>query len=205
MPAPTIETPRLLLRPWRDGDIVEWLRMNAAPRVREFFARPYDSDEDERMSHELRRRLERDGYGWWVLEVKGGPAFAGVIVLQEVPFEAPFTPAFEIGWRLVPDVWGNGYATEGATAALEFAFERLGHQEVVAMTAASNERSRRVMDRLGMTHNPADDFDHPKLEESHPLGRHVLYRLARHDHRRTLPGPIKRFWKSAESGSNILV
>ncbi len=177
MPAPTIETPRLLLRPWRDGDVVAWLRMNADPRVREFFARPYDRDEDERMSHELRRRLERDGYGWWVLEVKGGPAFAGVIVLQEVPFEAPFTPAFEIGWRLVPDVWGNGYATEGATAALEFAFERLGHQEVVAMTAASNEKSRRVMDRLGMIRDPSDDFDHPRLEEGQPLRRHVLYRL----------------------------
>jgi RimJ/RimL family protein N-acetyltransferase len=177
MRVPVIETPRLLLRGWRDGDVPLWMQMNADPRVREFFAGPYDREADEDRAREIRQQLERDGCGWWVLEVKGGPALAGVVVLQDVPFQAPFTPAFEIGWRLAFDAWGRGYATEAATAALRFAFDRLGKREVVALTAAANLRSRRVMERLGMTYDPADDFEHPRIEAGHWLRPHVLYRI----------------------------
>ncbi len=177
MPAPTIETARLVLRPWRDSDVEHWVAMNADPRVTEFLARAYTRAMSEAGAVAMREALERKGYGWWVVDVRGGPEFAGVVALQEVPFEAPFTPANEIGWRFAPDSWGRGYATEGARAALAFAFDSLGWEEVVAFTAASNVRSQRVMDRLGMSRNPADDFDHPRLDRDHPLLRHYLYRI----------------------------
>jgi RimJ/RimL family protein N-acetyltransferase len=174
---PTIETPRLVLRAWRDADVEPWVAMNADPRVTEFLGRAYARELSEASAAAIRRALEEDGYGWWALEIRGGAPFAGVIALQEVPFQAPFTPANEIGWRLPFENWGRGYATEGARAALDFAFNELKWHEVVAFTAATNLRSQRVMQRLGMTHDPADDFDHPKLEPAHPLRRHVLYRI----------------------------
>ena len=133
---PLLETPRLILRQWRDSDVEAWVAMSADPRVMEFFpAIPVRSDAEATASR-LRARLESDGFGWWALEVKGGPSFGGVICLQRVPFEAHFTPAVEVGWRLAYESWGQGYATEGARAALAFAFEELKVEEVVAMTGS---------------------------------------------------------------------
>jgi ribosomal-protein-alanine N-acetyltransferase len=103
--------------------------------------------------------------------------------LREAPFEAHFTPAREVGWRFAPEHWGNGYATEGVRAALEYAFAALGWDEVVAMTAVQNVRSQRLMQRIGMTRDPNGDFDHPKVEAGHPLRRHILYRTRRSDSR----------------------
>jgi ribosomal-protein-alanine N-acetyltransferase len=151
--------------------------MNADPRVLEFFPRTFPREQAESMARFCRDELETLGYGWWVVEVRGGPSFAGVIALQDVPFEAHFTPAREVGWRFTPQSWGRGYATEGARAALDFAFNRLDWNEVVAMTAVKNLRSERVMQRLGMTRDLDGDFDHPRIEEGHPLRRHVLYRI----------------------------
>jgi RimJ/RimL family protein N-acetyltransferase len=176
---PTIETPRLILRDWRDADVELWVAMNADPRVTEFFARGYTRELSEAAALAMRHALDENGYGWWAVEIRGGAPFAGVIALQEVPFRASFTPAYEIGWRFSFENWGCGYATEGARAALGFAFSHLGWEEVVAFTAASNLRSRRVMERLGMTHDPSDDFELPKIEPGHPLRRHVLYRARR--------------------------
>jgi RimJ/RimL family protein N-acetyltransferase len=175
----------LILRDWRDDDIDAWVRMNAHPRVMEFFPQRHPRERSEANAvaigfatvQRLRRELSENGYGWWAVEIRGGASFAGVIVLQAVPFAAPFTPANEIGWRFAFEHWGRGYATEGARAALQFAFNELGWREVVALTAVSNLRSQRVMQRLGMTHDPLDDFDHPKIEPGHPLHRHVLYRI----------------------------
>ena len=113
------------------------------------------------------------------MEAKDVAPFVGVIALQHVPFEARFTPALEIGWRLAPAFWGRGYATEGAAAALAFAFETLGRDEVVSMTSVVNLRSQRVMQRLGMRRDPAGGFDSPFVPEGSPLRRQVLYRLAR--------------------------
>lgn len=175
---PTLESDRLLLRPWRDDDVPHWVAMGADPRVMRFFPSTYDADYAEAMAARLRERLERDGYGWWVLEVKGGSSFAGAIALMDVPFEAPFTPAVEVGWRLQYEHWGRGYATEGAARAIRFAFETLRLQEVVAMTAVENLPSQRVMQRLGMRRNAQDDFEHPRLPEGHRLRRHILYRLS---------------------------
>src|SRR5690606_30531493 len=96
-----------------------------------------------------------------------------------VGFDAHFTPAVEVGWRLLPEHWGRGYATEAGRIALDFAFSQLGLPEVVSFTATQNGKSRAVMERIGMARDPAGDFDHPKLEPSHPLRRHVLYRITR--------------------------
>jgi len=175
----TLETPRLKLREWRDGDLDAWAAMSSDSRVMEYFAEKLDRPAADAMAKRMRDGLERDGYGWWALEIKGGPEFAGVIVLQEVSLAARFSPATEIGWRLAAGVWGNGYATEGARAALDFAFGHLNRQEIVAITAVGNARSRQVMQRLGMTYDPKDDFAHPRLEPGHPLRPHVLYRLRR--------------------------
>lgn len=179
MPVVTLETDRLILRGWRDADIEPWVAMGADPRVMEFFPGTYDRTKAESIAALIRAALETSGYGWWVVEPKVGPVFAGVIALQDVPFDAHFTPAIEVGWRLPFDHWGKGYATEGATAALKFAFETLGADEVIAMTSALNLRSQRVMERLRMTHDPRDDFDHPRIQAGHRLRRHVIYRTRR--------------------------
>jgi RimJ/RimL family protein N-acetyltransferase len=113
------------------------------------------------------------------VEIPGITRFAGFIGLAIPRFEAHFTPCIEIGWRLDAEHWNRGYATEGARAALEFGFVSLQVDEIVSFTATGNLRSRRVMEKIGMTRSPSDDFDHPALPEGHPLRRHVLYRLAR--------------------------
>jgi RimJ/RimL family protein N-acetyltransferase len=129
------------------------------------------------MACEIRTQLERNGYGWWIVEIKESGRFAGVICIDDVGYDVPFAPPREVGWRLAFDAWGHGYATEGAAAALDFAFRTLGWDEVVAMTAALNIRSQRVMERLGMKRDLAGDFDHPRIEEGHRLRPHVLYRI----------------------------
>ncbi len=150
--------------------------MNADPRVMEFFPNAYSPDQSAAAAAIMAERLESLGYGWWVLEVKADPRFAGTIALQDVPFEAGFTPAKEIGWRLPFEMWGRGYATEGARAVLDYAFRSLRLMEVVAMTATLNARSQRVMQQLGMSHDTRDDFEHPRIAPGHPLRPHVLYR-----------------------------
>jgi RimJ/RimL family protein N-acetyltransferase len=174
-----IETPRLLLRQWRDSDLEPWAEMSADLRVMEFLGAPLDADRAIAIGKNLAERHARDGYGWWVAEVKDGAPFAGLIALQDVPFDAHFTPAIEVGWRLAAPYWGNGYATEGAAAAIAFAFNELDRGEVVAMTAKLNLRSQHVMQRLGMTYDPADDFEHPRVAEGSLLRPHVLSRFYR--------------------------
>lgn len=175
----TLETSRLMLRGWRDLDVEPWVTMSADERVMEFFPRPYTRAEAEKFASWARSELERNGFGWWVVEVKDEIPFAGVVCVQRVPFDAPFTPAKEIGWRLALPAWGRGFAYEGARAALDHVFRTLGWPEVVAMTSTLNLRSQKLMQRLGMTHDPSDDFDHPRLPVGHRLQRHVLYRIKR--------------------------
>jgi ribosomal-protein-alanine N-acetyltransferase len=174
-----LETPRLILRQWRDADLDAWAEMNADPRVMEFFPALYDRARAEKTAASMREEIERDGYGFWAVEIKASGAFAGMVGLNEITYDIPVHPKHEVGWRLAFDAWGHGYATEGARAALQFAFGKLGWPEVVAFTAAINERSQRVMQRLGMLRNPDDDFDHPRVEPGSPLRRHVLYRVKR--------------------------
>lgn len=166
----------MLLRGWSEDDIHAWAEMNSDPRVMEFFPSVIEREQSIESGTRMREALERDGCGWFVAEVKGAMPFAGVIALLPVTWEAPFTPAYEVGWRFRTEAWGKGYATEAARAALQYGFNDLGWREIVAFTAEINQRSRRVMERLGMTRDPADDFDHPRLPPGHRLQRHVLYR-----------------------------
>ena len=172
-----LETERLLLREWRDEDREPFARMNADPRVMEFFAATLTAAQTDAMLERVQAHLDRHGFGWWPAELKETGAFIGFIGLAVPYFEAHFTPCVEIGWRLAAEHWGRGLATEGARAALRYGFEELGLREIVSFTVPANVRSRRVMEKLGMTRNPADDFDHPRIPEGHPLRRHVLYRI----------------------------
>lgn len=138
-----------------------------------------DSAAIEAIVGRVRAHFDTHGYGWWAAELKETHAFIGFIGLSHIPFEAHFTPAVEVGWRLASAYWGQGYATEGARASLEAAFTELGLSEIVSITAPANLRSRRVMERIGMSRDPAEDFDHPRLSEGDPLRRHVLYRIGR--------------------------
>jgi ribosomal-protein-alanine N-acetyltransferase len=177
----TLHTPRLFLRPWRDEDGDAFAAMFADPEVMEFLKPVPDRAAIDAIIGRVRGHFDQHGFGWWAAEVPGVAPFIGFIGLWHIPFEAHFTPAVEVGWRLARAHWGQGYATEGARAALAAGFTRLGLDEIVSMTVPANARSRRVMERIGMTRDPADDFDHPRLAADDPLRRHQLYRLSRVD------------------------
>jgi ribosomal-protein-alanine N-acetyltransferase len=176
---PELHTPRLLLRAWRDDDGQPFARLNADPRVMEHFPATLTAAESDALVERIGAHFAAHGFGLWAVEIPGVTPFAGFVGLSVPAFDAHFTPCVEIGWRLGTEHWGRGYASEGARAALEFAFRSVGLFEVVSFTVPANLRSRRVMERLGMRHSPADDFDHPQLPAEHRLRRHVLYRLSR--------------------------
>jgi RimJ/RimL family protein N-acetyltransferase len=176
-----IRTDRLLLRRWRAADREPFALVNSDPAVMEYFPAVLSGDESDAFAARIEAGLAERGFGLWAVEVPGVTSFAGFIGLTHPRFEAHFTPCVEIGWRLAKNCWGLGYATEGARAALRFGFDQLGLAEIVSFTVIANARSRRVMEKIGMTHRPADDFDHPLLPEGHPLRPHVLYRIAKGD------------------------
>jgi RimJ/RimL family protein N-acetyltransferase len=175
----TLVKPRLRLREWRDSDLAPFAALNADPEVMRYFPEPLDRAASDAMVGRIRDHFDRHGFGPWALEIPGVADCAGFVGLMVPAFEAHFTPCVEIGWRLTRAAWGRGYATEAARAVLDYAFTVLKADEVVAMTVPANRPSRAVMDRLGMTHDPADDFDHPRVPEGHALRRHVLYRKRR--------------------------
>ncbi|WP_148599006.1 GNAT family N-acetyltransferase [Aquisphaera giovannonii] len=183
MTDPTIRTDRLLLRPWREDDLEPFAAMNADPAVMEYFARPLERAESEAFIARIRVHFAQNGFGFWAVEAPGVAPLVGLVGLARPAFLAHFTPCVEIGWRLARAYWGRGYATEAADAALGHGFDVLGLDEIVAFTTAANARSRAVMERLGMSRDPADDFDHPGLPQGHPLSRHVLYRIRREGRR----------------------
>lgn len=174
---PTLTTERLVLRSWRDSDLAPFVELNADPEVMAHFPATLTPAETAAMMERVKAALAARGFGWWAAEVPGEMPFIGFIGLSVPSFQAPFTPCVEVGWRLAREHWGRGYATEGAREALRFGFEELGLPEIVSLTTTTNERSQAVMRRLGMTHDPSDDFDHPSLPAGHRLARHVLYRL----------------------------
>lgn len=181
MPAPTLITSRLLLRHWRDSDLAAFAAMNADPLVMEHFPALLSRNESDVVAARLKQSLQEKDFGIWALEIPGRVEFAGFVGLSSPGFAAPFTPCVEIAWRLRSDCWGQGYATEAARAALDYGFNSLALAEVVSFTVTANQRSRNVMERLGMVRNPEEDFEHPSLPGNHPLRSHVLYRLARTD------------------------
>lgn len=172
-----IETPRLLLRRWKEADREPFARLNADPRVMNFFPNVLSREESDGMAVRIDRVMVRRGFGLYAAELRETGSFIGFIGLSVPGFEAHFTPCVEIGWRLAAEQWNRGLATEGAAAVARFAFEVVKLRELVSFTTARNLPSRRVMEKIGMTHDPADNFDHPNLPDRNPLRRHVLYRL----------------------------
>ena len=174
---PELRTERLLLRRWQDADREPFAALNADPAVTEFLPSPITRSDSDAMVDRIEAGFDENGFGLWAAEVPGVAAFVGFVGLSRPRFDAHFTPAVEVGWRLSAEHWGNGYATEGGQATLAFGFEVLDLDEIVSFTTVGNARSRAVMERLGLSHDPADDFDHPALAAGSPLRPHVLYRI----------------------------
>jgi RimJ/RimL family protein N-acetyltransferase len=174
-----LTTDRLLLRQWRDSDREPFAALNADPAVMEHFPALQTREQSDALIDRNIPDLDDRGWGLWALEVKDTGEFIGFTGLNVPTFEAPFLPGVEIGWRLAKGAWGNGYATEAARAALAYGFGPAGLDEIVSFTATTNLPSQRVMQRIGMVHDEAGDFDHPRIEEGHRLRRHVLYRINR--------------------------
>lgn len=170
-----VETARLRLRQWQESDLVPFAALNADPQVMEFFPEPLSRQASDELAMKLRALIEQRGWGVWAVEVKGGVPFIGFVGLHVPAAILPFSPCVEMAWRLGAAHWGRGYASEAAGGALRVAFERLALPEVVAFTAVGNQRSRRVMERLGMQYS--SHFAHPGVPAGSPLRPHVLYRL----------------------------
>lgn len=172
-----IVTERLLLRRWRAEDSKPFAAINADPRVMELLPSTLGRAESDAYITSIEQSFEQRGYGLWALELRSSGELIGLTGLNSVAFDAHFTPAVEIGWRLARSAWGNGYATEAAEATLRFAFAELGLGALVSMTSKLNVRSQAVMRRLGMSRDTVDDFIHP-LARREELREHVLYRLS---------------------------
>ena len=173
-----LPTERLLLRRWRAGDSEPFAAINADREVMEHFPQPLSAAQSDALIARIEASFERRGYGLWALELRDSGVLAGFVGLEPVESPLPFAPAVEIGWRLAREQWGRGYASEAAAVVCTHAFGALALPELVSYTAVGNTRSRRVMERIGMRRDPAEDFEHPKLAPGHPLRAHVLYRLA---------------------------
>ena len=182
-PGPVVATARLVLRPFQDVDRAPFFALNTHPLVVESLGSSPTRAQSDDMLERYAAEMDREGWGLWAVaeagrgaEAEGAP-FVGMVGLHRVRPELPCAPAVEIGWRLHPEHWGQGYATEAAAASLRFGFAEAGLTEMVAFTTTLNTRSQAVMARLGMRRDPAGDFDHPSVPEGSPLRRHVLFRV----------------------------
>ena len=173
LPAAPLE--HLILRQWRDSDLEPYAAMNADPEVMRHFPALLTKEETAASLERQRRAIDERGWGLWAVEVDG--VFAGFTGLNVPSFSAHFTPCTEIGWRFRREFWGRGLACRAAREALRFGFESLKLAEIVAFTAAINDRSRRLMERLRFERDAGGDFDHPSIPQGHVLRRHVLYRI----------------------------
>ncbi len=173
----TLVTERLVLRRWRDADRAPFAAMNADPDVMRYFVKPLDRAESDAFVDRIERHFEEHGWGLWALERRDTGTFIGYTGPWPATFEAHFAPAVEIGWRLCRSAWGVGFATEAAKAAVADAHNRVGIAEIVSFTATGNERSWRVMERIGMQRVPGGDFEHPGIPVGHELRPHVLYQF----------------------------
>jgi ribosomal-protein-alanine N-acetyltransferase len=172
-----LATERLLLRQWREADLAPFAALNADAEVMRYFPSCLSRSQSDGLAARIQATIACQGWGLWAVEIVQRRPFIGFVGLSRPRFEAHFTPAVEVGWRLDRRHWGNGYATEAAAAALTFGFDHLGCDEIVSFTVAANHRSLRVMRRLGMRRCPADDFDHPAVADRR-LRRHVLFRIS---------------------------
>jgi len=165
-----ISTARLLMRRWQDRDREPFAAMNADPEVMRYFPAPLTREQSDALVDRIEAHFDEHGYGLWALEADG--RFLGFTGLLWATWEAEFTPALEVGWRLARSAWGHGYATESAAAALRCGLQH--EPSIISVTAVSNLPSRRVMERVGLRFER--EFDHPRVPSNSPLQRHVLYR-----------------------------
>ncbi len=172
-----LQTRRLILRRWRQGDLESFTRMNQDARVLEFLLGPLSREQCEAFIGKIELHFNTHGFGLWAVQPKEGAESVGLVGLRRIPFERPFRETVEVAWRLAFESWGKGYATEAARAALQDGFERIGLDSIASFTVPANERSQRVMGKLRMRRG--EDFDHPEVAPGHRLRRHVLYRLSR--------------------------
>jgi ribosomal-protein-alanine N-acetyltransferase len=175
--APELLTSRLRLRNWCEEDLTPFAAMNADPRVMQFFPKTLTRAESDAFAERIRAQLDHDAFGLWAVDIVQQAHFIGFVGLTEPTFKEHFTPCVEIGWRLDQKYWGQCYALEAAQRVIKYAFEELRLSELVSFTAAINLRSQKLMQRLGLSSDSCDDFEHPSLAEGHPLRKHVLYRL----------------------------
>lgn len=172
-----LETERLILRGWEERDVAPFAAMNADPRVMAFFPSTLTARESRKTYERLKSRAEANGFHFQPIEFKRSGSFAGFVGIARVTIDVDFAPAIEIGWRLPFDFWGKGYATEAATAWLDYGFGSLDLDEVVSFAVHSNKRSQNVMARIGMTRDPNGDFWHPDIAPGYDLARHFFYRI----------------------------
>ena len=172
-----LRTERLLLRRWTEADRVPLAAINSDAEVMRYRFAPLSREQSDTMMDEIETCFDQNNFGLWAVERESDGRLLGWTGLAVSSFDAPFCPAIDIGWTLARDAWAYGYATEAATASLDYAFDELELSEVVAHTTSLNGPSQAVMRRLGMTHEPQDDFDGPWYPVGHPRGRFVLYRI----------------------------
>lgn len=172
-----IETKRLILRTWKKSDLKPMIQINQDPRVMEFFPSTLTQKKTEELVERLTNHYKKHGFTLYPVELKKTKECIGMVGIATVPFKTAFTPAVEIAWRLAPEHWGNGYATEAAKAVIHHAFTVLNIKKIVAFTTSKNIASQRVMEKIGMQRNTAFDFEHPKLDKKSPLLKHIFYEI----------------------------
>ena len=175
-----IQTERVGLRKFDDCDLKEFAALNSDPEVMTYFPKVLNVEECQQFIIRVNNKIDEQGFGFWAAEHLKSSRLMGFVGLTCVTYETEFTPAVEIGWRLAKEYWGRGLATEAARASLDFAFDTLALEEVVSFTSVLNQRSFKVMERIGM--KKVGEFDHPKIESGHRLRRHVLYNITRSEH-----------------------
>lgn len=174
-----IETPRLLLRQWKESDKIPFHQLNSDPEVMRYFPELLSKQRSDAVIDKLKALIDNKGWGFWAVEIKSSREFIGFVgLLAQDKSNIPNSPMVEIGWRLASSFWGKGYASEAAAASLDYAFNNLELLDVYSFTALDNSPSRQVMSRIGMV-NTGQDFNHPMLPEGDPLERHCLYKITR--------------------------
>lgn len=176
-----IATNRLIMRRWKEADRAPFAALNADPIVMEHFPALLSEIESNIMIDRIEQGFDNHRYGLWALEHRENGTFLGFTGLMYADFDVDFLPGVEIGWRLAQSAWGQGFATEAAAAALWFGFEQCDLDEILSFTTVANRPSQRVMQRIGMSRDRGNDFEHPAVPEGSPIRPHVLYRLARAD------------------------
>ena len=174
-----IESNQLYFRQWKEEDKELFYELNSDPKVMKYFPQILSKNESDAFAEKIKYQIDRNGYGLFAVEKKHTAEFIGFIGLTDTSFKAPFTPCTEISWRLHRNFWKKGYATEGAKAILDFAFKKLGQEEIVSFTSKLNSPSIAVMKRIGIVKDPKGCFDHPEIPKGHPLRPHILYRVSR--------------------------